>query len=987
MKKILLIVILMMSVWSVDAQAPKIEWSKCYGGSQTDLGYSISSCSDGGYILAGNSYSNNGDLTGNYGQSDYWVVKTDKKGNIKWQRNYGGTLSDYATKVIETKDNGYLLAGESTGGLGNKTCYKSNNDIWLVKLDSTGNIQWQKCFGCSFVNYFGSIIQTKDSSYVLVGSVTEKSGDVGSSFHGNNIAHNSDLWVVKLSKLGVIVWEKCFGGANGESATSINQTSDDGYIIGGATRSTDGDVSGYHTSLNNFYDAWIIKINSTGTLEWQKCLGGSESENVKDIIQTSDFGYIAVMESNSNNGDITDNHLRYNATTMTYSPTSDYWIVRLDYSGNIIWKKSYGGDNSDNPEKILQTFDGNFIVAGSSASGSPYYGDVKNNYSGFDYWIFKINPNGKLLWEKNFGGGGNDYCKSILINNDGLLISNGSTTSTNKDVTNIHNSAEMWTTQLTKEFYPTMQGYIFTDHNSNSIKETLEPYKSNVKVQLSNGNYTFTDNNGFYQIQADSIGAYTLTVTSPNLYNAQPQTLSYNFKSWDTVVTQNIALQPTVVKDSVYINVLPMVMNAVQGGAMPYYVSYDNAGTTLLSPLVSLTYNNYLLAYDSCTDATAVATANGIVTGEPNMQPGKRNNFVSYFTVKPSANIGDTLTTIFSITSPNASQTDSIYMIVEGGSPSPDAQRATPSLTDAQVAAGKEIVYSIGFKNTGNDTAYNVVITDTLSNLLQANTLQMVASSHPCKTTVKGNLVTFELLNIKLPKASSNALKSIGFVSFKIKPKNNLTAGTIITNKANTYYNYRAPQSSIATTIIKAVVTPLTMLNVKCWMLNVKNVKNVAVNWATANEINVSHFNVQRSINNKDFINIGKVSANNISFNEYGYVDYSVQATVDGKLYYRIESIDRDGRKQYSEIKNVTLGNRDEGLSIYPNPAKDVVTVETKGAKALQIVDGLGRIIIEKKIINNQSTTINVQEFLKGIYVVKMVMNNNTTLLSKFIKQ
>jgi len=531
---------------------------------------------------------------------------------------------------------------------------------------------------------------------------------------------------------------------------------------------------------------------------------------------------------------------------------------------------------------------------------------------------------------------------------------------------------------------PQIKGQIYLDHNSNSIKDTLEPYKSNVKVQLSNGNYTFTDNNGFYQIQADSIGAYTLTVTSPNLYNAQPQTLSYNFKSWDTVVTQNIALQPTVVKDSVYINVLPIVMNAVQGGAMPYYVSYDNAGTTLLSPLVSLTYNNYLLAYDSCTDATAVATANGIVTGEPNMQPGKRNDFVSYFTVKPSASIGDTLTTIFSITSPNASQTDSIYMIIEGGTPGPDAQRATPSLTDAQVAAGKEIVYSIGFKNTGNDTAYNVVITDTLSNLLQANTLQMVASSHPCKTTVKGNLVTFELLNIKLPKASSNALKSIGFVSFKIKPKTNLTTGTIISNKANTYYNYRAPQSSIATTVIKAVVTPLTMIDVKCWMLNVKN---VAVNWATANEINVSHFNVQRSINNKDFINIGKVSANNISFNEYGYVDYSVQATVDGKLYYRIESIDRDGRKQYSEIKNVTLGNRDEGLSIYPNPAKDVVTVETKGAKALQIVDCLGRIIIDKKIINNQSTTINVQEFLKGIYVVKMVMNNNTTLLSKFIKQ
>lgn len=533
---------------------------------------------------------------------------------------------------------------------------------------------------------------------------------------------------------------------------------------------------------------------------------------------------------------------------------------------------------------------------------------------------------------------------------------------------------------------PQIKGQIYLDHNSNSIKDTLEPYKANVKVQLSNGNFTFTDNNGFYQIQADSIGAYTLTVTPPNLYNAVPQIINYNFTSWDTVVTKDIALQPTVVKDSVYINVLPMVMNAVQGGAMPYYVSYDNAGTTLLSPLVSLTYNNYLLAYDSCTDATAVATANGIITGEPNMQPGKRNDFVSYFTVKPSANIGDTLTTVFSITSPNASQSDSIYMIVEGGTPSPDAQRATPSLTDVQVAAGKEIVYSIGFKNTGNDTAYNVVITDTLSNLLQANTLQMIASSHPCKTTVKGNLVTFELLNIKLPKASSNALKSIGFVSFKIKPKNNLTAGTIITNKANTYYNYRAPQSSIATTVIKTVVTPLKMMNYELRMVNDKHVENT---WITSNEVNVSLFNMQRSINNKDFINIGKVVANNKIYNEYRFVDNisNVELGINN-LYYRIESVDFDGKKQYSETKTINYKPQTiNGVNIYPNPAKDVVTVETKGAKALQIIDYLGRIIIDDKTINNQSTIINVQGFVKGVYVVKMVLNNNITLFEKFIKQ
>lgn len=529
---------------------------------------------------------------------------------------------------------------------------------------------------------------------------------------------------------------------------------------------------------------------------------------------------------------------------------------------------------------------------------------------------------------------------------------------------------------------PTIQGTIFTDHNSNSIKDTLEPYKSNVKVQLSNGNYTFTDNNGFYQIQTDSIGAYTLTVTAPNLYNAVPQTINYNFTIWDTVVTKNIALQPTIVKDSVAINVIPMVMNAVQGAAMPYCVQYMNAGTTVLSPIVNLSYYNYLLGYDSCTDVNAAPTANGIVTGELNMQPGKLNNLISYFTIKPSANIGDTLSTVYNISTTTISQTDSFYMIIEGGVAKADAQRATPSLTDAQVAAGKDIVYTIGFKNTGNDTAYNVVITDTLISLLQANTLQMVTSSHTCRTTVKGNLVTFQLLNIKLPKSSINAAKSIGFISFKIKPQSNLTAGTIITNKANTYYNYRAAQSSTSTTIIKAVVTPLKMMSYELRMMNDKTIEN---KWQTANEVNVSHFNIQRSINGKEFITIGKVSSGKSS---YEFIDNKLPITNDKlTLSYRLEVVDKDGKMQYSEVRQLSMRNEQLAINVFPNPAKDVITIESKEAKELQIIDYLGRIIIDKKIIFNQPTIINVQGFLKGVYVVKMVMNNNTTLFEKFIKQ
>jgi uncharacterized repeat protein (TIGR01451 family) len=529
--------------------------------------------------------------------------------------------------------------------------------------------------------------------------------------------------------------------------------------------------------------------------------------------------------------------------------------------------------------------------------------------------------------------------------------------------------------------YPTFSGVIYLDKNKNGVKDNGEPYKSNVKVQLSNGNYTFTDNNGYFQIQADSIGSYTLTVTPPTGYNAVPASVTYNFSTYDTTITPNIALQPALILDSVAINVIPVVMNAVQGGAMPYWVEYTNAGTTTLSPTVALTYNNYLLAYDSCTDANAIPIANGVVTGTPNMQSGTTKNFISYFTIKPSANVGDTLTTVYSITTPSINQTDSFYMIIEGGVAASNAQRATQSITTAQVASGKDIVYSIGFKNTGNDTAYNVVITDTLSNLLRANTVQMISSSHTCKTTVKGNIVTFELLNIKLPKATTNNLKSMGFVSFKVKPSPTLVAGNIITNKANTYYNYRAAQTSIATTVVKNIITPVRITNYEVRMTSERQITNY---WTTSTEINTSHFNIQRSENGREFKTVGKVAAEGTG--SYSFTDPLTTNNLPLTIYYRLEIVDKDGSKTYSDIKQIRLNQlTNQLINVYPNPAKGFVTISSKEIiKEIKLLNQLGQTV---KLLNSPTAhqTINTKQFAKGLYVVQITTAKGETKFEKLI--
>jgi len=176
-------------------------------------------------------------------------------------------------------------------------------------------------------------------------------------------------------------------------------------------------------------------------------------------------------------------------------------------------------------------------------------------------------------------------------------------------------------------------------------------------------------------------------------------------------------------------------------------------------------------------------------------------------------------------------------------------------------------------------------------------------------------------------------------------------------------------------------VVPLKFMNYALRQTQGDKVENL---WTTANEINVSHFNIQRSINGRDFTTIGKVEANNKSYNEYSFMDNGQQSTVDSRLYYRIESIDFDGRKQYSEIRNVELGIRNGGLSVYPNPAKDFVTIECAGANKLLVIDNLGRTI---KQFNNltQPQILNCKQLSNGVYIIKAIMINGDIKTEKLI--
>ena len=430
---------------------PNLEWEKNFGGSLAEYANSIQQTTDGGFIVAGSTSSNNGDVGGNNGNSnsDYWIIKLDMTGNLEWEKNFGGSSVDEARSIQQTTDGGFIVAGSTWSNDGDVGGNNDNGsaDYWIIKLDMSGNLEWEKNFGGSSGDEARSIQQTTDGGFIVAGISGSNDGDVGE----NN--GWGDYWIIKLDMSGILEWEKNFGGSASDVAQSIQQTTDGGFIVAGHSRSNDGDVGGN----NGIYDRWIIKLDMSGNLEWEKNFGGSDFDQAYSIQQTTDGGYIVAGNSGSNDGDVGGNNGK-----------KDIWIIKLDMAGNLEWEKNFGGSELDFASSIQQTTDGGFIVAGDSGSND---GDVGGNNGGDDYWIIKLDMAGNLEWEKNFGGSSVEEASSIQQTTDGGFIIAGESRSTDGDVGGNNGNADFWIVKLA----PNPVGIQTTNFNS---KFTISPNPS-----------------------------------------------------------------------------------------------------------------------------------------------------------------------------------------------------------------------------------------------------------------------------------------------------------------------------------------------------------------------------------------------------------------------------------------------------------------------------------------------------------------------------
>jgi len=344
-----------------------------------------------------------------------------------WFRHYGGASTDYAHSVQQTSDGGYIVAGETA------SFSHGSYDFGIYKLNSSGNKVWFKHYGGANQDLARSIQQTSDGGYIVA-------GETASFSHGSY-----DLGIYKLNSSGNNVWFKHYGGTGAESAYSIQQTSDGGYIVAGYT---------YSYSYGNA-DLAIYRLNSSGNKVWFKHYGGVDYDYAYSIQQASDGGYIvagdtksythggfdfAIYKLNSGGNKVWFKHYGGTSSDMAYSVqqtsdggyivagetssysygSKDFAIYKLNSSGNKVWFKHYGGTNIDMAYSIQQTSSGDYIVAGYTYSFT---------HGNDDFAIYKLNSSGNKVWFKHYGGALNDMAYSIQQASDGGYIVAGETSS------------------------------------------------------------------------------------------------------------------------------------------------------------------------------------------------------------------------------------------------------------------------------------------------------------------------------------------------------------------------------------------------------------------------------------------------------------------------------------------------------------------------------------------------------------------------------
>jgi uncharacterized repeat protein (TIGR01451 family) len=781
---------LLVSLSAIAQQSgPGIQWQKAFGGSGDDvlnLDYTFAGkakvqvvARDKTHLfIGGTTKSTDGDInTPLNGNEDMWVAKVDLSGNIVWKTGIPGKDFDDLRSLTETSDGSVLVFGASyiwpTGG---------TYDAMLTKLAPNGTVVWKKYYGGTNDDYGNKIIETRDGGYAFIGTSMSADGSLA------GYSPSNEVWAGKLNSNGDLLWNRKFAGVPASDqydyGVAIAEDPQGNLYIGANLRNA------ANASPNLWHrDIMLARLNRTGdTTAWSTILQGTGNEILYDLKVVGTNKLIIAGSTDLAEGDFPGPNLGFGRT--------DAFLMTLDLLGNKTFFKRFGGSGSDEIRDLVVLPDQSYLTVGNTNSANGYLAGDSLRFN--DAWVANIATDGQVLWSRKYGGSSTDRGMSIGALSETSFVFFGQTASNDLNVSGNHGANDFWLVKLGST--STLKGTVYYDDNGNNVKDAAEPWAYNAMVDIIKTSYNrsiATMHNGGFSMQVDT-GAYSISATAP-YYTAAAQTKS--FTTYGLSDSLSFGLKPVAGNQDLVVNLIPMGP-ARPGFGLSYKILYRNAGTITINNAVVTFEKDSRLTVNSATPTATGGTGAGLNWNLGSLAPRDSGSIVVNMKVAtpPTTNNGDFLRSTATITPATGdvtplSNTSLLNQVVVGSYDPNDKQEASGGIiTQARAASGEYLNYLIRFQNTGTDTAFNVSVRDTLDAKLDWNTLEMVASSHPYVFTITDdNKLLWKFNNILLVDSNRNEPASHGFIAYKIKAKNTAAVGDQIKNEASIYFDYNLP--------------------------------------------------------------------------------------------------------------------------------------------------------------------------------------------------
>ncbi|MBL7740645.1 MAG: T9SS type A sorting domain-containing protein [Chitinophagaceae bacterium] len=783
--------------------------------------------------------------SGGFGSTDIFIVKQSASGALLWARQIGSGQIDVA-RAAKAAASGYIdIVGDFRGtvdfdpgsGVTNLTG-SANGDIFILRLSDAGNF-----ISVKQMNSTGGSLSVRDmardkdgNSIMMIGFSGTVDFDPGAGVFNITSSGGSDMAICKLSSSGNFLWAKAI--TNPSSSTFIvNAVKADstGNILfcGYFFNSIDFDPGPavFNITSDGGADAFVAKLSPAGDFVWAKHFRNSLSSNALKL-DTDASGNCYVSGFFEGGADFDPGPADF---SLSSSGDRDAFVVKLSDAGSFQWARRFGSGLPDAINSMAMSSYGTLFAAvdfkgtvdfdpGTGISNITSNGD-------FDICLLQLTTNGELISAKRIGGSNPDAAYYMVADQQGDVILTGNfgntvdfdpgPGTTNLTSLGIYPYNDLFVARFSKS--NTITGTTFNDVNGDGVRQPIEPLLADVILKGTRNSldyYAISDSNGVYAIEADT-GSYTVSPSLPLYYTSiVPASHSAAFGSLygQTDTANHFALVPSSIIKDLRVNITP-VAAARPGFLTTYRITYTNKGTeTIPAGNITLTHDN-TLSFQEAAPVPASNTAPVIVWNFTSLSPSMSESIDVRFRVSPADTLGQILKS-YVTANPVAgdfnpgNNTDSTYHIVTG-SYDPNDKRVTPdgAISTDFVSTGKYLDYVIRFQNTGTDTAFTVVLKDTLSNKVEISSFEMLSASHNYSVNMKGNgIVEWRFNNILLPDSNVNEPKSHGFVRYRIKTKNTLAVGDQIKNKAAIYFDFNAPvitNETINTVTVITAVNPV----------------------------------------------------------------------------------------------------------------------------------------------------------------------------------